>query len=44
MFTDPETEYLCFPSIFAGKTRPTKWQIDVTESEIFKYELRNVDT
>ena len=24
MFTDPETEYLCFPSIFAGKTRPTK--------------------
>ena len=44
IFADAETEYLCFPTIFAGKTRPKDREIDVTENEIFKYELRSVDT
>ena len=39
-------EYLSFPPIFCGKTRPTNDErlIQVPTSEIFKWELHSADT
>ena len=43
IFTDEDTEYLCFPTIFCGqKCQNNKYQ-KLTKREIFKYEMRSVD-
>ena len=43
IFTDADTEYLCFPTIFCGKRRNNNEYWNVTKREIFKYELRSHD-
>ena len=43
IFTDEDTEYLCFPTIFCGKRRNKNEYDKVTKREIFKYELRSHD-
>ena len=43
IFTDEDTEYLCFPTIFCGqKCQNNKYQ-KLTKREIFKYEMRSVN-
>ena len=42
IFTDQDTEYLCFPTIFCGqKCQNNKYQ-KLTKREIFKYKMRSV--
>ena len=43
IFTDADTEYLCFPTIFCGKRRNNNKYHKLTKREIFKYEMRSVD-
>ena len=43
IFTDEDTEYLCFPTIFCGQKRQNKKYQKLTKREIFKYEMRSVD-
>ena len=43
IFTDADTEYLCFPTIFCGKRRNNNKYHKLTKREIFKYEIRSVD-
>ena len=43
IFTDEDTEYLCFPTIFCGKTRNKNKYYNLSKREIFKYEMRSVD-
>ena len=43
IFTDEDTEYLCFPTIFCGKTRNQNKYYNLSKREIFKYEMRSVD-
>ena len=43
IFTDEDTEYLCFPTIFCGQKRQTNKYHTLTKREIFKYEMRSVD-
>ena len=43
IFTDDDTEYLCFPTIFCGKRRNNNEYYEVSKREIFKYELRSQD-
>ena len=43
IFTDEDTEYLCFPTIFCGQKRQTNTYYQLTKREIFKYEMRSVD-
>ena len=44
IFTDDDTEYLCFPTIFCGKHRNINKYHNLTKRDIFKYELRCHDT
>ena len=46
MFNEPLAEYLSFPTIICGKTRPNNKERfhKVHTSEIFKWELCAVDT
>ena len=46
VFHEPLAEYLCFPTIFCGQQRaPNSERIHpVQQRDIFKYELRSVDT
>ena len=44
IFTDDDTEYLCFPTIFCGKRRNINKYHNLTKRDIFKYELRCHDT
>ena len=39
IFTDDDTEYLCFPTIFCGKHRNINKYHNLTKRDIFKYEL-----
>ena len=43
IFTDVDTEYLCFPTIFCGKRRNNNKYHKLTKREIFKYKMRSVD-
>ena len=45
LYHDADAEYLCFPTIFCGQTRPSKEERTVTVhySDIVKWELRSVD-
>ena len=43
IFTDADTEYLCFPTIFCGKRHNNNKYHKLTKREIFKYEMRSVD-
>ena len=43
IFTDSDTEYLCFPSIFCGERRSENNYHKLKKTEIFKYELRSID-
>ena len=43
IFTDEDTEYLCFPTIFCGKRGNKNEHHKVTKREIFKYELQSHD-
>ena len=43
IFTDEDTEYLCFPTIFCGQKRQNNKYQKLTKREIFKYEMRSVD-
>ena len=43
IFTDEDTEYLCFPTIFCGQKRQTNKYQKLSKREIFKYEMRSVD-
>ena len=43
IFTDADTEYLCFPTIFCGKRHNSNEYHKLTKREIFKYEMRSVD-
>ena len=43
IFTDEDTEYLCFPTIFCGQKCKINKYHKLTKREIFKYEMRSVD-
>ena len=43
IFTDEDTEYLCFPTIFCGQRRNNNKYYKVSKREIFKYEMRSID-
>ena len=45
LYHDVDAEYLCFPTIFCGKKRPSKEErtVPVHYSDIVKWELRSVD-
>ena len=43
IFTDEDTEYLCFPTIFCGQKCKINKYRKLTKREIFKYEMRSVD-
>ena len=43
IFTDENTEYLCFPTIFCGQKRMTNQHHRLNKREIFKYEMRSTD-
>jgi len=43
IFTDEDTEYLCFPTIFCGQKRNSNNYHKLTKREIFKYEMRSID-
>ena len=43
IFTDEDTEYLCFPTIFCGQKHENNKYQKLTKREIFKYEMRSVD-
>lgn len=43
LFYDENAEYLAFPTIFCGQTRPATRKVPVHYSDICKYELRCVD-
>ena len=45
LYTDPDAEYLSFPSIFCGEKRPANKErsVPVQYSDIVKWELRSVD-
>ena len=43
IFTDADTEYLCFPTIFCGQRRKVNKYHKLTKREIFKYEMRCCD-
>ena len=43
IFTDADTEYLCFPTIFCGERRKVNKYHKVSKCEIFKYEMRCAD-
>ena len=43
IFTDEDTEYLCFPTIFCGQKHQYNKYQKLTKREIFKYEMRSVD-
>ena len=43
IFTDQDTEYLCFPTIFCGKRCNNNKYHKLTRREIFKYEMRCID-
>ena len=39
IFTDEDTEYLCFPTIFCGEKHQNNKYQKLTKREIFKYEM-----
>ena len=43
IFTDEDTEYLCFLTIFCSQKRKINKYHKLTKREIFKYEMRSVD-
>ena len=43
IFTDADTEYLCFPTIFCGESCKVNKYHKVSKCEIFKYEMRFAD-
>ena len=43
IFTDEDTEYLCFPTIFCGQRRNENKYHKLTKQEIFKYEMKSID-
>ena len=43
IFTDCDTEYLCFPTIFCGERRSPNPHHKLNKTEIYKYELRSID-
>ena len=43
IFTDADTEYLCFPTIFCGQRRKLNQYHKLSKREIFKYEMRCAD-
>lgn len=45
LYSDPDAEYLAFPSIFCGKSRPDNKDrhVPVQYTDIVKWELRSVD-
>ena len=43
IFTDADTEYLCFPTIFCGQRRKLNEYHNLSKREIFKYEMRCAD-
>ena len=43
IFTDEDTEYLCFPTIFCCQKRQNNKYQKLTKREIFKYEMRSVN-
>ena len=43
IFTDADTEYLCFPTIFCGEQHKQNKYHKLTKHEIFKYEMRCCD-
>ena len=43
IFTDADTEYLCFPTIFCGERRKLNIYHKLSKREIFKYEMRCAD-
>ena len=43
IFTDEDTEYLCFPTIFCGQRRNNNKYYKLSKREIFKYEMRSID-
>ena len=45
LYQSVDAEYICFPTIFCGKRRPTKEErtVPVYYSDIVKWELRSVD-
>ena len=43
IFTDENTEYLCFPTIFCGQKRNTNQHHRLNKREIFKYEMKSTD-
>ena len=45
LYHDEDAEYLCFPTIFCGQTRPSKEErtVPVRYSDIVNWELRSVD-
>ena len=44
IFTDDDTEYLCFPTIFCGQRRNENKYHRLHKTEIFKYEICSIDT
>ena len=46
VFREPNAEYLCFPTLFCGNTRPTNRERTrrVTTADLFKAEARHSDT
>ena len=43
IFTDADTEYLCFPSIYGGERCSKNLHHKLNRTEIFKYELKSAD-
>ena len=43
LFTDEDTEYLCFPTIFCGQKCNENQHHRLNKREIFKYEMRSTD-
>ena len=43
IFTDEDTEYLCFPTIFCGQRHNNNKYYKLSKREIFKYEMRSID-
>ena len=43
IFTNEDTEYLCFPTIFCGQRRNNNKYYKLSKREIFKYEMRSID-
>ena len=43
IFTDEDTEYLCFPTILCGQRHNNNKYYKLSKREIFKYEMRSID-